>query len=370
MTIEPGSDTPFAIDADGHVIEPNEAFQDYLPERLRARAPRYQANENGKFRFFFDGEAFPPFPDTVSIRKPMETANRLRVLDNEGIQSTVLFPSVGLILPYLEDAEMAVGCMRAWNDWAQDYCRPSGGRLMHVATLVLHDLDAAAVEARRTVADKGAVAVAIRPNPIHGRNLDDPAHDRLYATVQELGVPLIVHESTGCPQTLGGDRYGIKNPGAYTFNHVVSHSMEQMFAAMSIICGGVLEKFPELRVGFFEAGCSWAPYWLGRLDGHFEHRGMRKQMPLLTMKPSDYFQRQCAVTCDPDDDTIPLAIAGIGAEKILFASDYPHFDSAGGPVREFLSKEGIAREDQLKILRSNAIEFFKLKVAEPVRMAG
>src|SRR5690606_41745132 len=74
--MEPGTDTPFAIDADGHVIEPNEAFQNYLPERLRARAPRYQANESGKFRFFFDGEAFPPFPDTVSIRKPMEAANR------------------------------------------------------------------------------------------------------------------------------------------------------------------------------------------------------------------------------------------------------------------------------------------------------
>jgi uncharacterized protein len=353
----------WAIDADGHVIEPNELFENYVPPEFRDRAPRYQANEEGKFRFFFDGVGHPPFPNLVSIRKPMESRNRIKVLDNEGIEATVIFPSAGLVLSYLADAPLAIACMGAYNNWLADYCRPYPERLLQVGLLVLHDIEAAIREARRAVVEKNAVALVVRPNPCQGRNLDDPAYDPLYATIQELGVPLIVHESTGCPQTLGGDRYGIMNPAAYTFNHVISHSFEQMFASLSIILGGVLEKFPRLKVGFFEAGCSWAPYWLGRLDSHFEHRSMRKQMPLLTMKPSEYFARQCVVTCDPDDDTIPLAVAGIGADKILFASDYPHFDSGAGPVREFLEKPGISEADQKKILRENAIRFFGLSMS-------
>ncbi|MGE0744449.1 MAG: amidohydrolase family protein [Rhodospirillales bacterium] len=357
---------PFAIDADGHVIEPNEAWETYLPAIYRDRAPRYRANDEGKFRFYVDDVGHPPFPAMVSIRKPMEASNRIRVLDNESIQSAIIFPSAGLLVPYMQDAGVAVACMRAYNDWLADWCGAFPERLLPVGLLTLHDIAAAAAEARRAATEKGVVALAIRPNPIQGRNLDDPAYDPLYATVQDLGLPLIIHESTGCPQTLGADRYGIDNPAAYTFNHVVSHSMEQMFAALSVICGGVLERFPRLKVGFFEAGCSWAPYWLGRLDSHFEHRSMRKQMPLLTMKPSEYFARQCAVTCDPDDDTIPLAIQGIGADHILFASDYPHFDSGAGPVREFLEKGGISPTDQRKILRDNAVAFFKLDVPAPV----
>jgi predicted TIM-barrel fold metal-dependent hydrolase len=355
-------DMPLAIDADGHLIEPNDLADNYFPKHLRDRAPRYMQNAEGKNRFYFDGTFHPPFPNLVSIRKPMEASNRIRVLDNEGIQTTVLFPSLGLLMAYLDDQEIAVAGMRAYNDWVTDYCQPFPDRLKAVGLLVLHDIDSAVAEAKRAVLDRGHVGVAIRPNPWAGRNLDDPVYERLYATVEELGVPLIVHESTGCPQTLGSDRYGISNGDAYTFNHIISHSFEQMFAAMSIICGGVLERHPRLKVGFFEAGCSWVPYWLGRLDGHFEHRSMRKQMPNITMKPSDYFMRQCAVTCDPDDHTIPLAIEGIGADQILFASDYPHFDSGAGPVREFLAQEGVCRADQIKILRENAIAFFDLRL--------
>jgi hypothetical protein len=69
----------------------------------------------------------------------------------------------------------------------------------------------------------------------------------------------------------------------------------------------------------------------------------------LKLKPSEYFQRQCFVTCDPHDETLPLAIQGIGAERILFATDYPHFDSAGGAVKTFLSQEGIASADRQKL---------------------
>lgn len=142
--------------------------------------------------------------------------------------------------------------------------------------------------------------------------------------------------------------------------HIISHPFEQMMAAMALICGGVLERHPKLRVGFFEAGCSWMPYWLARLDDHFEHPRLGRYMAGLTMPPSAYFERQCVVSCDPGDPTIPLAVRGLGAHKILFATDYPHFDSGGGAVRRFLETADLGDEARRLILRDNALAFYGL----------
>ena len=352
---------PFAIDADGHVHEGDELFSDYLDPAYRDRTPGHGLDENRNRRFYFDGVAHPPFPETISIRKPMRAADRVKVLDKERIQTVVLFPSATLISSSL-DPGFALAMARAYNDWIADYVRPHPGRMVFAAPVALYDVDAAIAEARRAVGDLGAIAVAVRPNPALKRTLDDPAYDPFHAAVQELGVPLIVHESTGCPDTIGGDRYGgMMDPDSYIFNHVISHAFEQMFAAMSLIGGGVLERFPDLRVGFMECGCSWLPYWLARLDDHHDHPKLRHQFAGLKMRPSEYFQRQCVVACEPGDHTLPLAVQGIGAEKILFSTDYPHFDSGGQSVDEFLAIDGLTADDQRRILRDNAIAFFGLE---------
>ena len=149
-------------------------------------------------------------------------------------------------------------------------------------------------------------------------------------------------------------------PESYVFHHVISHPFEQMMAMMALICGGVLERYPTLKVGFFEAGCSWVPYWLSRLDEHFEHPRLGGYMEGLAMRPSEYFHRQCVVTCDPGDPTIPLAVEGLGADKILFATDYPHFDSGAGPVNEFLEAATLDESDRRRILWSNTLDFYGL----------
>ncbi len=364
---EPAHDL-IAIDADGHVHEADEMFTDYLDPAFRDRTTGWALNQDGNRRFIVDGIGHPPFPPEISVRKPMTAENRLRVLDKERIAAAVLFPSATLIATYLEPG-FAAAMMRAHNDWISDYVRPHPGRLYFAAPIALYDIELAASETRRAVGDLGAVAVTIRPNPVAGRTLDDRSYDPLYATVQELGVPLCIHESTGCPDTAAGDRHGgMMDPASYAFNHVISHPFEQMFAMTSLICGGVLERFPGLQIGFLEAGCSWVPYWLARLDDHFEHRKLGRYMPDLRMRPSEYFHRQCVVSCDPHDPTIALAVAGLGAERIVFATDYPHFDSGGRAVAVFLSSAGIDAADQCKILRDNAAAFYG--IGAPVSAAA
>lgn len=349
-----------AIDADGHVHEADELVSDYLEVSFRPRTRGYALDEDGNRRFLIDGLGYPPFPREISVRKPMTAENRVKVLDKEGIASAVLYPSATLEASYL-DPGFAKAMTEAYNRWIADYVAPHPGRLYFAAPVALYEIGGAVAEARHAVGALGAVAIVIRPNPVRKRTLDRAELDPFYAAVQELGVPLVVHETTGCPETAGGDRYGgMRHPESYVYNHIISHPFEQMFAAMSLIGGGVLERFPRLRVGFFEAGCSWVPYWLARLDDHYEHRKLGRYLGGLTMKPSEYFDRQCFVTCDPGDPTISLAVQGIGAHKIMFATDYPHFDSSGRAVESFLAVDGLTNAQRDRILWGNAVGFYGL----------
>lgn len=352
-----------ALDADGHVHEEDVMFTEYLEPAWRSHTQGWQLNADRNRRFMAEGGEHPPFPKEISVRKPMPPDSRIKVLDKERIRMAVLFPSATLTAGYMEPG-FAHAMMRAYNSWMSDWCGAFPDRLKFAAPIALYDIDEAVREARRAVGDLGAVAVSVRPNPAAGKRLDDPSREPFYAAVQELGVPLIVHETTGDPSTAGGDRYGgMSHPESYTFHHVISHPFEQMMAAMAILCGGVLERHPKLRVGFFEAGCSWAPYWLSRLDDHFEHPKLGPYMRGLTMRPSEYFTRQCAVTCDPGDPTIPLAVKGLGADKILFATDYPHFDSGAGAVNDFLEVADFGEAERRRILWDNTLDFYGLTLS-------
>jgi len=103
-----------------------------------------------------------------------------------------------------------------------------------------------------------------------------------------------------------------------------AHPLEQMTAAASLILGGVLERHPRLRVGFMEAGCSWVPYWLERMDEHAEN--YRFEVPYLKERPSTYFRRQCFVSFELEERAIAYVAESVGAETLVFASDFPHHD--------------------------------------------
>ncbi len=198
----------------------------------------------------------------------------------------------------------------------------------------------------------------MRPNPAAGKRLDHPDREPFYAAVENSGVPLVIHESTGDPSTAGGDRYGgMTVPESYTFHHVISHPFEQMMAMMAIVCGGVLERHPSMKVGFFEAGCSWAPCWISRLDDHFEPEARP-----VHGRPHPASQRVFPSSARRDvrsgDPTIPLAVDGLGVDKILFATDYPHFDSGAGAVNDFLDAATVGKERQRRILWDNTLEFY------------
>lgn len=203
------------------------------------------------------------------------------------------------------------------------------------------------------------------PAPADERNLDHRDCDPFYAEVQDLGVPLTFPEGgSGHRRTLSSYRYD-----HYILTHVISHVFEQMAACANMIVGGVFDRFPRLQVAYLESGSAWLPFWLDRMDEHLER--LHHLAPSLTMKPSDYFRRNCWISCDPDERTLAATIDLIGIDlsgddKIVWASDYPHLDAREGPVKKFFATQKKLTEANFRaILQDNPRRLYGLPAGVP-----
>ena len=367
------------IDADGHVIEPADLWERELPAGLRGRGFQVRWNEDSRqeevhlegapllpFGIVGVGMAGRPFDDIgkgVRYRELMpggsDPRRRLTDMDAEGIDVAVCYPSIGLFLEAIADRELAEASCRVYNDWLADYCRTAPERLVGVAAMPMQDVGAAVRELRRACGELGMHGAFIRPNPCNGRALHDPYFDPLWAAAAEMGMPIGLHPSgagdlPGAFQGLRLDAPIMGHPSTFFIDNYIGFS--------HIVCGGVLERHPTLTVVVLEAGGGWLAHWFDRFD-HFAEV-YRWMAPDLRAKPSEYFRRQCYISFDPDETTLPLLAPVIGEDRIVWASDYPHLDATfPGVVRELeehLTKLPPAAQD--KVRGANAARLYGLKI--------
>jgi uncharacterized protein len=283
---------------------------------------------------------------------------RLVDMTSEGIDIAVLYPSIGLFLEAVEDPILGEACCRVYNDWLADYCRVAPERLIGVAALPMQDAGAAVRELQRAVGRLGMRGVFVRPNPCNGRALHDPYFDPVWAAAAEAGVPVGLHPSGAgdLPGALQGLRLD-----APIMGHPSIFFIDDFIGFSHLVCGGVLERHPRLTVVVLEAGGGWLGHWFDRFD-HFA-RVYGWMAPELRLKPSEYFKRQCYVSFDPEESTLPLLAPLIGEDRIVWASDYPHLDATfPGVVRELeehLLKLPLSAQD--KVRGGNAAKLYGLK---------
>jgi hypothetical protein len=365
------------VDADGHVVEPESAWAD-LPDGVRPRLTRdaqgYEhvvvgdteilgvplGNLGRPGSTFDDPATFRPLAD--ALPGGWDPGLRLADMDAEGIDQAVLYPTIGLYFCIVPEPAAAVRLAAAYNDWLAGYCAADPRRLFGAAMLPLQDPPAAAAELRRAVGELGFVAGFVRPNPVHGRSLSDRAYDVVWDAAEELDVPIGIHEgSSVVVPTLGADR-----PFNPMILHAVSHSFEAMLACAQLITFGVLERHPALRVVFLESSGGWVPFWLGRLDEQAASFG--GFCPDLELRPSEYFARQCAISFEVDERTLSALAPFVGAERIVWGSDYPHHDATFPGALEALRRTiaPCATATQAKVLGLNARAIYRL----PTRQAG
>jgi predicted TIM-barrel fold metal-dependent hydrolase len=245
---------------------------------------------------------------------------------------------------------------RAYNRWLADYCKPYPDRLFGIAMLPMQDIEAAIGEMRFARNELGFRGGFLRPNPYGDRKLHDPDYVPFWREAEALDFCIGLHEggNSGMP-TVGVDRFDGR--GA---QHIISHTMEMMLAAMSMIWGGVCERHPKLRVGFLESGGGWIAPWLDRMDRHFDDKGFNDSG--LKTRPSELFRRNCWISFEPVEGSIGALAEYIGPHKILWATDYPHRDGffPGAPAMLKERMKGLSAEAQRKIMAGGAMGFYGL----------
>jgi predicted TIM-barrel fold metal-dependent hydrolase len=341
-----------AIDADGHIVEPPDLWTRYLEPAYRRRALTIRKDDQGLEYMEIDGKpsklirhgtpqalaAMDRIGGIAYQREPtgllyvdnaplgaMDARERLQRLDLENIERAFLYPTLGVLwVAECDDEELTQAYLRAYNRWIVDFCSDSNGRLIPIAQLSLGDPAAAEAELRRAAKD-GVKGVWVPPFTWTRKPLGHPDHHRVFAAAQELGLPFGIHPSFE-PKWAAPGRFGEITSIRYTFFINVTAPDAVRHAFTSLFQFGVFEQFPELRVVILESGAGWIGYWLDRMDGVYE-MPQGKTIPLKN-PPSYYFKRQCWISADPDESTLPALMPIVGADRFFWASDFPHPDHA------------------------------------------
>ena len=358
-------------DTDAHVEESEETFASLEGED---HAPRVIAGERRAF-WLIEGRTFPRLagkgvhtfgsPHLQREAGPVDPERRARVesqelrdprarladMDHEGIDVSVVFPTMFLVWPLADSPALMRAMCRAYNDWVAAKCAASGGRIRWVATVPLPDVDGAVSEVEH-VAKAGACGV-MTLGTAGSLKLDDRRLDRFYAAAQSHALPVCVHVGWSFPPV--SELYD------NVYETMITPFVLPIFMGFSsILIGGVLERFPKLKVGFFEAGVEWVPYWLDRMERFYKQPpGGSKKSDLPARNPREYVHAgRVYFSCELDEARIGMVAEAIGDGCILYSSDLPHAHRVFDAIALFRARQDLPEGTKAKIL-ANGARFFE-----------
>jgi predicted TIM-barrel fold metal-dependent hydrolase len=402
------ADTLRYIDSDGHILEHPTAMPEYASAQYRDRIWHVETDEAGEEWLVYNGRrrsangmaaagvagasdedrarAFRGEMRYTETRPAAWNAKaRLQDMDQDQIDLAVLYPTMLLGLQSETDIDFAEAQARAYNDWCSDHVQEGEGRLFGAGAVPpMHepdDVSRVAAEIRRVAGLPGMVSVFMRPNPaIDWRPFNDPVYDPIWQAAAETGLPIALHPflSPDLPGAcrglhlarprLGDGRYldgydpeqGIaidelaEHPGlrpTNVFTQGIANPFDVMSCMAFLLAGGVCERFPQTKFIFLEANGGWLVPWLERFDHHC--RKYHWEVADLSLLPSEYFRRQCWISFDPDEAMMRMTAESplVGADRIIWASDYPHpdakFPGVTGELAEALDGLTFAQKRQI-----------------------
>lgn len=360
------------LSSDSHVVEPAEVWSGRIERRFADRGPRIIHEHNGRKGDFFTAEGLTPFPiaafavagvDPREYRQKMsggyegvrpsawDPVERIADQDRDGVMGEVLYPSLAMQLFQLEDGELRAASFRAYNDWLAEYCASSPRRLAGVALIALDNPEDGARELARA-ANKGLRGAMIWGEPPAERPYGDSSYDRFWAAAQDLAAPVSLHILT--------ERKTVGRPlsNVMTYYPSLHHGVQKSLAG--VIFGGVLERFPRLRIVSVENDIGWIPHYLQRMDHSYaKYRYLERDV--IPNPPSFYFHRQVCATFQ--DDRVGVVMrADIGVDNVMWASDFPHSDSTWPRSREVIERDfaGVPEAEVRKMIADNTAAVYGL----------
>jgi predicted TIM-barrel fold metal-dependent hydrolase len=383
-------------DSDMHVLEPPDLWQRYIAPEFRHAAPvgmtdlrrdlrvRVKSHimlRTGPVRPLKEGRGSgigwrPDQEDAYASAEARgwDAVAQLEAMDREGVDLAVLFPSRGLFALGLDsveqigpdglEPEFAAAIARAYNDWLHDFAAAAPDRLFGAAMVAPHSVPHAVEETRRCVTEYGFKAIFLAPGAVNRRPWHHPAYDPLWAECERLGVPVAFHG--------GGRTHLTPDFSLQIFAdrlmmwHTFNQPLGVMTACVSLCGGGVLERFPGLKVALLEGNCSWAPWLLHRLDEHYEWVGWYEARD-LSHKPSEYFRRNCFASVDADEETVRHYVDWFGDDNLVFSTDFPHGDAQYPHAVETFEKLPLSDASKRKIVGDNWQRLYGIPLVKKAR---
>ena len=361
----------FMVSTDGHVQEPFDLWQKRIDRKYRERLPGVAVGKDGKQ--YQKTEGFRPlrirnikFEGEDGLRNGAGATpdQRIHDLELDGVDAEILFPNKGLVIWATPDPEFSQAMCRTWNEWAWETFADYNDRLCPMACVATADMEGAIKEIERCAA-LGFKGLALPCKPVWGApnhehlNYNLPEFDPLWRTIEDTGLPMTFHVSTGRdPRTSRGN-------GGAVINYAV-HSLAPTMEPLANLCSsGVLEKFPGLRFGSVEAGIGWVPWTIWALDEAYRKHHMFVR-PKLNRMPSDFFRSNGFATFQEDKPGLDLAREHNLVDNFMWANDYPHHEGTWPHSAEAIERtmRQLSDEERAKILGLNAARVFKLPVPE------
>jgi predicted TIM-barrel fold metal-dependent hydrolase len=378
------------FDADNHYYEPRDCFTRYLEPKFRDQAIVAVTDADGHERVMIGSTPFTfleaPFRDRWarpgSLREmlramssgsfvesdvvvPVDPAYvnrdaRLALMDAQGVEAALIFPTLAVCVEHFmkDDPDQLYANFHAFNRWLDDdWGFAHQDRIFAAPLLSLRDVDRAVAELE-WVLDRGARCIALRPGPAFGRSPADPHFDSFWARVNEAGVLVAFHIGESGYNEMIAPYWGEEaNPSSHKqsafqwCNLYGDRPIMDTFSAL--VLHNLFGRFPNVRCLSVENGSLFVPYLLKQMN---KMNGMGRNGPWLggriTEKPSEIFKRHVWVS-PFHEENVPALAEVIGADRVLFGSDYPHAEGLAEP-RDFVeSLAGMSAADVRRIMRDN-----------------
>lgn len=357
------------ISSDSHMLEPADLWVERIDAKYRDIAPRVYFDED-KQTWLFGCPGVPPTPAAALFAAGKtdqelkehekagfdqaraggwDPAERLKDMAIDGIAADVLYTSLGFNLFWLEDGDFQEACFRVYNDWLAEFCAYAPDRFVGLGMVSLWNVDNAIAELQR-IRNLGLRGAMIWASPPEDMSYFGRYHDTFWAAAQDLDMPISLHILTGQGTESRGFALNTEN----RYLRLIGSYTEIQRSLARIVFSGTFDRFPKLKVVSAENGIGWIPYFLQRGDAIFK-RYRHVDPAECQLPPSEYFRRN--VWCTFINDRVGVFnIPLIGADNVMWSSDYPHQASTWPNSREVIERDfaGIDEAAKIKVCRDNA----------------
>jgi len=368
------------IDGDGHVEENLDTFSDkYLDPDFRSLRPRVTAVD-GLVYWVIDEQLYPrrvgpgchnlgtptnfngPVAahtqgktDSIGSMELSDVAARIKAMDDEDIAIQVIYTTLFLAYPLTKNVGLGTTITSSFNRWMGN--RLSGHQRLKWAAVVNLDDIPAAVRQVHEAKTLGAVSVMVL-GTAGDDMLDHPRLLPFYEAMCAENLALGVHVGWSCPSV--NNLYSHIYPSG-----VIAFHVPLLMAFTALVSGGVLDRFPDLRIVFLEAGCQWVPFILERIHHRYKNQGstLRKFLPqtapIQKLPVLEYIKRgNIFFSTEVEDEILPNVLNLVGEGQVIFGSDMPHGDRERCAARMLQERTDISESAKESILDKNPARLY------------